>query len=74
MNTVVEDRVRVPDHPHLRVTEYAFKKLLKAFIKSYCTSTDPKGDVIGYLKSDKAQKPLDRSVSDHQDRMEEIMQ
>ena len=63
VNTVVENRV----------TEYAFEKLLKAFIKLYCTSTDPKGDVIEYLKSDKSTKPLDKSVSDHQDRMEEIM-
>ena len=63
MNTVVKGQV----------TEYVFEKLLKAFIKLYCTSTDPKGDVIKYLKSDKSQKPLDKSVSDHQDRMEEIM-
>ena len=73
VNTVVEDRVRVPDHPHHRVTEYAFKKLLKGFIKVYCTNTDPKGDVITYLKSDGRKKPKDTSVSDHQDRMEEIM-
>ena len=57
-----------------RVTEFVLEKLLKAFIKLYCTtSTDPKGDIIEYLKSDKSNKPLDRSVSDYQDRMEEIM-
>ena len=29
--------------------------------------------MIEYLKSNKSSKPLDKSVSDHQDRMEEIM-
>ena len=73
MNTVVKDPVRVPVHPHHRISEYAFEKLLKGFIKVYCTSTNPKGDVITYLKSDGAKKPKDTSVLDHQDRMEEIM-
>ena len=43
------------------------------FIKLYCTSTDLKGDVIENLKSNKCKKPKDKSVSDHQDWMEEIM-
>ena len=55
------------------ISEYAFEKLMKAFLKLYCTSTDPKGDVIEYLKSDKCKKPKDKSVSDHQDRIEEMM-
>ena len=55
------------------ITVHAFEKLLKAFIKLYYTSTDPKGDVIKYLKSDKCKKPKDKSISDYQDRMEEIM-
>ena len=73
VNTVVKDRVNVPAHLHHRVTEYAFKKLLKGYIKLYCTSTDPKGDVITYLKLEKAKKPMDKSVSDHQDEMIKIM-
>ena len=63
VNTVVKNRM----------AEYAFEKLLKGFIKVCCTSTDPKGDVITYLKSDGVRKPKDTSVSDQQDRMEEIM-
>ena len=55
------------------VTEFGFDKLKKDFIKMYCTSTDPKGDLIEYLKTDKCMKPHDKSVTDHQDRMEEIM-
>ena len=39
----------------------------------YCTSMDPKGDLIEYLKTDKCMKPHDKSVTDHEDRMEEIM-
>ena len=73
VNTVVEDRVNVPEAPHHRITEHAFDKLLTAFIKLYCTSTDPKGDVITYLQSANARKPKETSVLDHQDRMEEIM-
>ena len=55
------------------VTSYGFDAMLKDFIKLYCTSADPKGDVIEYLKSEKCQKPHDKSVTEHQDRMEEIM-
>ena len=65
--------MNVPAHPHHRITEHTFEKLLTAYIKLYCTSTDPKGDVITYLKSNNARKPKETSVSDHQDRMEEIM-
>ena len=64
VNTVVENRV----------AQYAFEKLLKGFIKVYCTRTDLKGDVITYLKSDGCKKPKETSISDHRDRMEEIMQ
>ena len=56
------------------ITEYCFNKLKKAFIKLYCTSTDPKGDVIEYLKTNKCMKPKDKSITDHQDKMEDIMQ
>ena len=55
------------------VTQHTFKKLIKGFIKLYCTSTETKGDVIKYLKSNKCKKPKDKSVSNHQDRMEKIM-
>ena len=55
------------------ITVYVFEKLLKAFIKLYCTSTGPKGDVIKHLKSDKCKEPKNKCVSDYQDRMEEIM-
>ena len=55
------------------VTVTAFEKLKRAFIKLYCTSTDPKGDLIKYLKTEKCKKPKDKSVSDHQDRVEEMM-
>ena len=55
------------------MAQYAFEKLLKGFIKVYCTSTDPKGDVITYLKSEGCRKPKETSVSDHQDRMEEMI-
>ena len=64
VNTVVDGNIR----------EYALKKLKKDFIKLYCTSTDPKGEVIEYLKTNKYMKPKDKSATDHQDRMEEIMQ
>ena len=40
-----------------RITETTFEKLKKACIKLYCTSPDPKGDVIEYLKSEKYKKP-----------------
>ena len=56
-----------------RITKHAFEKLIKAFIKLYYTSTDLKGDVIKYLKSEKCMEPKGKSVSDHQDRMKEIM-
>ena len=55
------------------LTSYGFDTLKKDFIKLYCTSTDPKGDLIEYLKTDKCMKPHDKSVSDHEDRTEEIM-
>ena len=55
------------------ILEYLFGKLRKALIKLYCTNTDLKGDVIEYLKSDKCKKPKGKSVSDDQDRMEEII-
>ena len=55
------------------ITKFTFKKLLKAFIKLHCTSTDQKGDVIKYLKLNKSKKLLDKSVSDYQDRMEKVM-
>ena len=35
------------------ITEFAFEKMLKAFIKLYYTSTDPRGNLIKYLRSDK---------------------
>ena len=56
-----------------QIREYAFEKLKKVFIKLYCTSTDPKRDLVEYLKADKCKKPKDSSLSDHQDRMEEMM-
>ena len=55
------------------VTETKFQKATKGFVALYCTSQDPKGDLIEYLKSDKCMKPREKSVSDHQDRMEELM-
>ena len=55
------------------VTEFGFNKLKKDFIKMYYTSTNPKGDLIEYLKTDRCMKPHDKSVTNHQDRMEEIM-
>ena len=55
------------------ICEYPFGKMKKAFIKLYYTSTNPKGDMIEYLKSDKCTKPKDKSVSDYQNGMEEIM-
>ena len=39
----------------------------------YCTSTDSKGDLIEYLKSEECKKPMKASVATHQDRMEELM-
>ena len=47
------------------VTVHAFEKMKRAFIKLYCTSTDPKGDVIEYLKTDRCKKPKEKSVSDY---------
>ena len=64
MNTVISGNI----------TEYGFDQLKRDFIKLYCTSMDPKGEVIEYLKTDKCLKPHEKSVTDHQDRMEEIMQ
>ena len=64
VNTVVDGNIR----------EYALKKLKKDFIKLYCTSTDPKGEVIEYLKTDKCMKLKDKSVTDHQDRIQEKYQ
>ena len=55
------------------VREYTFGKMKKVFIKLYGTSTDPKKDVIEYLKSDKCMKSKEKSISNHQDRMEVIM-
>ena len=51
------------------VIESWFEKAMKAFIKLYYTSTDPKGDLIEYLKTDKRMKPKEKSVINHQDRM-----
>ena len=45
------------------VTSFGFDVMIKDFIKLYCTSTDPKGDVIKYLKTDKCQKPHNKSVT-----------
>ena len=56
-----------------RIIESKFQKATKGFIGMYCTSQDPRGDLIEYLKSDKCMKPREKSVSDHQDRMEELM-
>ena len=50
-----------------------FQALIHDFIKLYCTSTDSKGDLIEYLKSEECRKPMKASVSEHQDRMEELM-
>ena len=55
------------------IQSYGFDTLKRDFIKMYCTSTDPKGDLIECLKTDKCMKPGDKSVSDHEDRMEEMM-
>ena len=55
------------------VTESAFQKATKGFIAVYCTSQDQKGDLIEYLKLDNCMKPREKSVSDHQDRMEELI-
>ena len=55
------------------VIETSFEKTMKAFIKLYYTNTNQKRDVIEYLKMDKYMKPKDKSVSDHQDKMKELM-
>ena len=51
----------------------AFQILLEDFIRMYCTSTDSKGDLIEYLKSEECRKPMKATVATHQDRMEELM-
>ena len=51
----------------------AFQMLLEDFIRMYCTSTDSKGDLIEYLKSEECRKPMKATVATHQDRMEELM-
>ena len=50
-----------------------FNTLTNDFIRLYCTSTDSKGDLIEYLKSEECKKPMKASVATHQDRMEELM-
>ena len=50
-----------------------FDKALNGFIATYCTSQDPKGDLIEYLKSTHCMKPREKSVAEHQDRLEELM-
>ena len=50
-----------------------FNTLTNDFIRMYCTSTDSKGDLIEYLKSEECKKPMKASVATHQDRMEELM-
>ena len=37
------------------------------FIESYCTSQDPKEDLIEYCKSNHYMEPQEKSVQDHQD-------
>ena len=56
------------------IQSFGFDALKRDFIKMYCTSTDPKGDLIEYIKTEKCMKPHEKSVSDHEDRMEKIMQ
>ena len=50
-----------------------FEKAIQGFIAIYCTSQDPKGDLIEYLKSNNCMKPHEKSVAKHQGRMEELM-
>ena len=50
-----------------------FNTLTNDFIRMYCTSTDSKGDLIEYLKSEECKKPMKASVATHQDRMDELM-
>ena len=53
--------------------ETQFEKAMKAFIKLYCASTDPKGDLIEYLKTDNCGTPKNKSVSNYQESMKELM-
>ena len=55
------------------ITQSGFQMLIEDFIKLYCTSTDSKGDLIEYLKSEECKKPMKAAVATHQDRMEELM-
>ena len=55
------------------VTIMKYEKAIQGFIATYCTSQDPKGDLIEYLKSNNCMKPRAKSVAKHQDRMEELM-
>ena len=77
-NTYVDTVVQQP-HPTIPgqfvpvVTVMGFEKAIQGFIATYCTSQDPKGDLIEYLKSDHCMKHRDKSVAEHQDRMEELM-
>ena len=50
-----------------------FEKTTRVFIALYCTIIDPKGYLIKHLKLNKCMKPRDKSISDHQNRMEELM-
>ena len=45
--------------------KHVFETLQKAFSKLYCTSKDPKEDVVKFLRSEKCMKPKDRSTSYH---------
>ena len=58
---------------NVTVVGSGFQALMKDFIKMYCTSTDSKGDLIEYLKSEDCRKPMKAEVATHQDRIEELM-
>ena len=55
------------------VTMLGFQTLIEDFVKLYCTSTDLKGDLIKYIKSEDCRKPMKAAVSTHQDCMRELI-